>query len=84
MAIQEEQGVTETSLLNFVLSDGHSVIATRYVWPQDRPAASLYYAEGRCGHPGAGVVGDGGRGVGEGNRGDQWSWGGGEGRGGED
>lgn len=42
-------GSTSTSLLNFVVSDGDSLVATRYVVSPDNPdaqAASLYYASG--------------------------------------
>ena len=34
------------SLLNFVVSDGVNMIATRYVSHESESAASLYYAEG--------------------------------------
>lgn len=40
---------TETSLLNFVVSDGESIVASRYVVSPNNPnskAASLYYASG--------------------------------------
>ncbi|KAL3135302.1 hypothetical protein ABBQ32_007500 [Trebouxia sp. C0010 RCD-2024] len=36
----------EVSLLNFVVSDGHNMIATRYVSHDGESPASLYYAEG--------------------------------------
>lgn len=36
----------DISLLNFVVSDGRSLIATRYVSNADEAPASLYYAEG--------------------------------------
>ena len=45
-AAQEEAAVTEVSLLNFVVSDGATLVATRYVSRDDEEAASLYYAEG--------------------------------------
>lgn len=45
-ACQQERGITEVSLLNFVVSDGVNMIATRYVSHQSESAASLYYAEG--------------------------------------
>lgn len=55
-AAQETAGITEVSLLNFCVSDGSTLIATRYVSHEDEEPASLYYAEGsafqRC--PGAG------------------------------
>ncbi|KAI7835447.1 hypothetical protein COHA_010652 [Chlorella ohadii] len=46
--VQAESGVarSDVSLLNFVVSDGHSLIATRYVSNTDESPASLYYAEG--------------------------------------
>lgn len=43
--IQLDAGVTDTSLLNFVVSDGKTLIATRYVSNDEQPA-SLYFAEG--------------------------------------
>lgn len=43
---QAKYGVTCVSLLNFVLSDGATLIATRYVYPETESPASLYYAEG--------------------------------------
>lgn len=45
-AAQEEAGITEVSLLNFAVSDGSTLIATRYVSHEDEEPASLYYAEG--------------------------------------
>ena len=45
-AAQEAAAVTEVSLLNFVVSDGATLVATRYVSRYDEEAASLYYAEG--------------------------------------
>lgn len=45
--LQEEAGVAgDCSLLNFVVSDGQTLIATRYVSPTSDNPASLYYAEG--------------------------------------
>jgi hypothetical protein len=44
--VQRERGVADTSLLNFVVSDGITMIATRFVSPESGNAASLYYAEG--------------------------------------
>lgn len=44
--VQEVFGVTETSLLNFVVSDGSTLVATRFVNPPGSQAATLYYAEG--------------------------------------
>ncbi len=43
--IQQEHGITDTSLLNFVVSDGQTTVATRYVSNDSQPA-SLYFAEG--------------------------------------
>lgn len=43
---QQEAGITEVSLLNFVVSDGNNMIATRYVSHDSESPASLYYAEG--------------------------------------
>ena len=43
---QEGAAVTEVSLLNFVVSDGSTLVATRYVSHEGEEAASLYYAEG--------------------------------------
>lgn len=43
---QQEAGITEVSLLNFVVSDGHNMVATRYVSHDSESPASLYYAEG--------------------------------------
>ena len=49
---QAAHGVTgSTSLLNFVVTDGSTLIATRFVSPDSDKPASLYYAEGstfRC------------------------------------
>lgn len=36
---------SDVSLLNFVVSDGRTLIATRYVSNADEAPASLYYAE---------------------------------------
>ena len=46
--MQAESGITgsDVSLLNFVVSDGRSLIATRYVSNTAEAPASLYYAEG--------------------------------------
>ena len=46
--MQAESGITgsNVSLLNFVVSDGRSLIATRYVSNTAEAPASLYYAEG--------------------------------------
>lgn len=46
LRIQREHGVADQlSLMNFVVSDGTSVVATRFVWPEGSAASSLYYAE---------------------------------------
>jgi hypothetical protein len=51
-AAQQAAGITtDTSLLNFVVTDGRTLIATRFVSPLGEEPASLYYAEGtsfRC------------------------------------
>jgi hypothetical protein len=47
--LQAAAGVSDTSLLNYVLSDGACLIATRCVLPETADAASLYYAEGEQG-----------------------------------
>jgi hypothetical protein len=47
--IQRDRGVTDTSLLNFVVSDGTTMVATRFVSPEGGTAATLYYAEGEGG-----------------------------------
>ena len=39
-------GITATSLLNFAVSDGATMLVTRFVWPEAEQAATLYYAEG--------------------------------------
>lgn len=36
----------DVSLLNFVVSDGATMVATRFVRPESEAAATLYYAEG--------------------------------------
>ncbi|GIL70254.1 hypothetical protein Vretifemale_1091 [Volvox reticuliferus] len=45
-SVQRRHGVTATSLLNYVVSDGSTLIATRFVSPESDGPASLYYAEG--------------------------------------
>lgn len=42
----EEAGVTEPSLLNFVVTDGKSIIATRYISSVTDEAASLWFSTG--------------------------------------
>lgn len=39
----KEAGCKEPSLLNFAVTDGHSVIATRYISSKTDEAASLYF-----------------------------------------
>lgn len=46
MAEKRKAGVTDSSRLNFVMSDGVTVVACRYVWPKGQVAASMYYNEG--------------------------------------
>ncbi len=45
-AAQAAAGVAEVSLLNFAVSDGATLIATRWVSHEGEEPASLYYAEG--------------------------------------
>ncbi|KDN52432.1 N-terminal nucleophile aminohydrolase, partial [Tilletiaria anomala UBC 951] len=42
----KEAGVQEPSLMNFVVSDGESVVCTRYVSSRTEEAASLYFSSG--------------------------------------
>ena len=42
--LQHEAGITDTSLLNFVVADGATLVATRFVSNERDAAASLYYA----------------------------------------
>lgn len=56
--IQREAGITEVSLLNFVVTDGATTVATRYVSSDDEMPASLYYAEGSS-YESLGPVSDG-------------------------
>ncbi|KAJ1965295.1 glutamine amidotransferase subunit [Dimargaris xerosporica] len=42
----KEAGITKSSLLNFAVTDGQSVICTRYVSSRELEAASLYYSSG--------------------------------------
>lgn len=44
--LQRQAGITATSLLNYVVSDGTCLLSTRFVMPETADAASLYYAEG--------------------------------------
>jgi len=69
VGVQQRHGCDRLlSLLNFVVSDGETVIASRFVWPPDGPlskASSLYYTEGSSFAPTPGPGGvadpDGGR-----------------------
>ncbi|TVY26288.1 putative glutamine amidotransferase [Lachnellula hyalina] len=44
--IVENENVDTRSLLNFAVTDGHSVVCTRYVSSRTDEAASLYYSSG--------------------------------------
>lgn len=44
--ILENENVDTRSLLNFAVTDGHSVVCTRYVSSRTDEAASLYYSSG--------------------------------------
>jgi len=48
--IIEEEKVDTRSLLNFALTDGHSVVCSRYVSSRTDEAASLYYSSGTTWH----------------------------------
>ncbi|KAG8963341.1 hypothetical protein FRC05_004778 [Tulasnella sp. 425] len=41
-----EANITEPSLLNFCVTDGHTVVATRYISSKQDEAASLYFSSG--------------------------------------
>ena len=43
---KREKGVKEPSFLNFSITDGHTVIVTRFIDDSDAEPASLYYASG--------------------------------------
>lgn len=45
-----EAGITEPSLMNFVVSDGESVVCSRYVNSKTDEAASLYFSSGTSFH----------------------------------
>lgn len=45
----EEAGITEPSLLNFVVTDGRSIVATRYISSVTDEAASLWFSTGTVG-----------------------------------
>ncbi|RUS13736.1 nucleophile aminohydrolase [Endogone sp. FLAS-F59071] len=42
----EQVGITEPSLLNFAVTDGESVVCTRYISSSTEEAASLYFSSG--------------------------------------
>ncbi|KAJ8595922.1 N-terminal nucleophile aminohydrolase [Rhizopogon salebrosus TDB-379] len=42
----EEAGITEPSLMNFCVTDGESIIATRYISSRHDEAASLWFSSG--------------------------------------
>jgi len=44
--LQEEAGITEPSLMNFCVTDGESVVATRYISSREDAAASLWFSSG--------------------------------------
>jgi len=46
LAVVLEENLDTRSLLNFAVTDGHSVVCTRYVSSQTDEAASLYYSSG--------------------------------------
>lgn len=45
-SVVQEENLDTRSLLNFAVTDGHSVICTRYVSSKTDEAASLYYSSG--------------------------------------
>lgn len=45
-SVVQSENVDTRSLLNFAVTDGHSVICTRYVSSKTDEAASLYYSSG--------------------------------------
>ncbi|CAL3969317.1 hypothetical protein PZA11_006108 [Diplocarpon coronariae] len=45
-SVIENENVDTRSLLNFAITDGHSVVCTRYVSSRTDEAASLYYSSG--------------------------------------
>lgn len=47
----EEAGITEPSLLNFVVTDGKSIVATRYISSVTDEAASLWFSTGTVRSP---------------------------------
>lgn len=45
-SLTRNAGITEPSLLNFCVTDGETVVATRYISSKVEEAASLYYSSG--------------------------------------
>ena len=45
-SLVEAENIDTRSLLNFAVTDGHSVVCTRYVGSRTDEAASLYYSSG--------------------------------------
>lgn len=45
-AYTESIGASDPSLMNFCVTDGHSVVATRYISSRVEEAASLYFSTG--------------------------------------
>ncbi|TFK93505.1 N-terminal nucleophile aminohydrolase [Polyporus arcularius HHB13444] len=45
-ALSEEFGITEPSLMNFCVTDGETVVATRYISSRTDEAASLWFSSG--------------------------------------
>lgn len=45
-SVVERENTSTESLLNFAVTDGHSVVCTRYVSSRTQEAASLYYSSG--------------------------------------
>jgi glutamine amidotransferase len=44
--LARDAGITEPSLMNFCITDGETVVATRYISSKQDEAASLYYSSG--------------------------------------
>lgn len=44
--LRDRRGITDPSWLNLALTDGRSMVATRYAWPPARHAQTLYYSRG--------------------------------------
>lgn len=44
--LSKEAGITGPSLMNFVVSDGHTVVATRYISSRTSEASSLFFSSG--------------------------------------